>query len=193
MRRTLPGSIARAATGSSSRRRARLGRCPGLRRFRLEPGAHARGRSAGSRGRPGPPARRGPTHRRGPGGDRGPGSSSKSARDARLVGGDARLLGHLEHIELVVRYAASLGERHLGRADVHAAVELAGVGADHLATQGLGEVEARGRTCRSPWARRRRRRGVSSPAAGRAHGRASLAVRGRGRDRTGRGRRRASS
>ncbi len=41
----------------------------------------------------------------------------------------------------MVRDAAPLGDRQLGRADVHPAVELGGVGAHHLAGQGLSEVE----------------------------------------------------
>ena len=49
-----------------------------------------------------------------------------------LVGGDRCLLGDVEHVEQVVRHAAALGERELRRADVHAAVELHGVGVDDL-------------------------------------------------------------
>ena len=41
----------------------------------------------------------------------------------------------------MVRDAAALGERELGGADVHAAVELHGVGVDDLAAEALGQVE----------------------------------------------------
>src|SRR6478609_3314999 len=59
----------------------------------------------------------------------------------RLVAGDAGLLGHVEDVELVVGDAAPLGGGQLGRADVHAAVELHGVGVDDLTTEPRGEVE----------------------------------------------------
>ena len=49
-----------------------------------------------------------------------------------LIGRDARLLRDIEHIEEVVRNTAPLSERDLGRADVHAAVELHRVGVDDL-------------------------------------------------------------
>ena len=45
-----------------------------------------------------------------------------------LVARDGRGLGDLEHVELVVRDAAALGDGQLGGADVHAAVELHRVG-----------------------------------------------------------------
>ena len=103
------GSMASAASGSSvaqpgAGRRCRLGG-----RLGLEPGPHRRGPWAGSRARRGPRARRGRTRRRGPDACPRPWMAAKSARDATLVGGDARLLRHVEHVELVVRYAASLG------------------------------------------------------------------------------------
>src|SRR6478736_6412416 len=59
----------------------------------------------------------------------------------RLVAGDAGLLGHVEDVELVVGDAAPLVGGQLGRADVHAAVELHGVGVDDLTTEPRGEVE----------------------------------------------------
>jgi hypothetical protein len=58
-----------------------------------------------------------------------------------LIGGDACLLGHLEDVELMVRYAAPLPHRDLGRPDVHAAIELHGVGIDDLAADLAGERE----------------------------------------------------
>lgn len=51
---------------------------------------------------------------------------------ADLVGGDAGLLAHGQDVDLVVGHAAALGEGQFGGADVHAAVELGGVGIDHL-------------------------------------------------------------
>ena len=42
-------------------------------------------------------------------------------------------------VEQVVRHAAPLGEVGLGGADVHAAVELHGIGVDHLTAEPLGE------------------------------------------------------
>jgi hypothetical protein len=56
-----------------------------------------------------------------------------------LVVGDAGLLGHVEHVEKVVRNARSLLDGQLCGADVHAAVELRRVGVDHLAAEGLRE------------------------------------------------------
>ena len=56
-----------------------------------------------------------------------------------LVGGDARLLGDVEDVDLVVRDAVALPDRHLGGPDVHAPVELRRVGADDLAAEPLGE------------------------------------------------------
>ena len=68
-----------------------------------------------------------------------PGDRGEVGPGAGLVCRDAGLLGDVEHVELVVRDAAALAHRQLGRADVHAAVELRGVGADDLAAQHLGE------------------------------------------------------
>ncbi|GAA2968038.1 hypothetical protein GCM10010483_09510 [Actinokineospora diospyrosa] len=59
-----------------------------------------------------------------------------------LVGGDGGGLGHLEHVELVVGDAAALGGGDLGGADVHAPVQLQGVGVDDLAAEVFGEVVA---------------------------------------------------
>ena len=63
----------------------------------------------------------------------------------RLVPGHRRLLGDIQHVQLVVRHTRPLGRRQLGRADVHPAVELHGVGVDHLSpeTQREGDPEVR--------------------------------------------------
>ena len=55
---------------------------------------------------------------------------------ADLVGGDAGLLAHGQDVDLVVRHAAALGGGQFGGAYVHAAVELGGVGVDHLGAPG---------------------------------------------------------
>ena len=51
---------------------------------------------------------------------------------APLVPLDARLVGHIELVQEVVRYAAPLGDRQLRGSDVHAPVELHRVGVDDL-------------------------------------------------------------
>ncbi len=56
-----------------------------------------------------------------------------------LVGGDRGGLGHVEHVEQVVRHALPLGLGHLGGADVHPPVQLHGVGVDHLAAAAQGQ------------------------------------------------------
>ena len=63
-----------------------------------------------------------------------------------LVVGDARLVGHLEDVEQVVRDAAAVGHRNLRGSDVHAPVQLHGVGVHDLGMpaphgQRLSEVE----------------------------------------------------
>ena len=58
-----------------------------------------------------------------------------------LVARDGRGLGDVEHVELVVRDAAALGDGELGGADVHAAVQLHGVGVHDLAAEAFGDVE----------------------------------------------------
>ena len=50
----------------------------------------------------------------------------------------------VEHVELVVRDASTLGRRQLGGADVHAAVQLHRVGVDDLAADPFGDVERQG-------------------------------------------------
>ena len=65
--------------------------------------------------------------------DRGPGQP--------LVLGDAGPLGHVPHVEHVVRYATPLGRRRLRGADVHAPVELHGVGVDDLGAETPGQLD----------------------------------------------------
>ena len=52
-----------------------------------------------------------------------------------LVAGHRSGLGHVPHIELVVRDSLALGRGELGGANVHTAVELHGIDVDHLAAQ----------------------------------------------------------
>ena len=66
-------------------------------------------------------------------GDDGP----RPALELRDGGG----LRHVEHVDEVVRDAATLGLRELRRTDVHPPVELHRVGVDDLPTESLGEVE----------------------------------------------------
>ena len=58
-----------------------------------------------------------------------------------LEASDRRLVEDVERVDLVMRDAPTLVRRELGRPDVHAAVELGGVGVDDLAAETLGEVE----------------------------------------------------
>jgi hypothetical protein len=58
-----------------------------------------------------------------------------------LVLGDARALGHVPHVQQVVRHPAPLGRGGLRGADVHAAVELHRVGVDHLGADPLGQLD----------------------------------------------------
>ena len=63
-----------------------------------------------------------------------------------LVPGHGGVLGDLEHVEKMMRDAAPLVERELGRADVHSAIELHRVGVDDLRRppvrrEGRGEIE----------------------------------------------------
>src|SRR5205823_3964168 len=64
--------------------------------------------------------------------DRGPGELG--------VFGHVRGLGHRPDVEQVMRDAAPGGRGFLGRADVHALVELHRVGVHHLAAEGEGEL-----------------------------------------------------
>ena len=64
-----------------------------------------------------------------------------------LVGGDIGVLAHTEDVDLMVGVPAPLGGRQLGGANVHAAVELGGVGVKNLGAaaarpaQGVGQVQ----------------------------------------------------
>ena len=64
-----------------------------------------------------------------------PGDGGEVGARLPLVGRDAGLVAHVEHVELVVRYATALRRRQLRGADVHPPVELHGVGVDHLTAQ----------------------------------------------------------
>ena len=58
-----------------------------------------------------------------------------------LVRREAGLLGDVQDVELVVGHAPALLDGELGRADVHAAIELHRVGADDLAVQPQGQLD----------------------------------------------------
>src|SRR3546814_9851315 len=66
----------------------------------------------------------------------GVGAAAVDAADRRagrlLVPGDSRLVGDIEHVQKVVRDAAALGLGQLRRTDVHAPIQLHGVGVDDL-------------------------------------------------------------
>ena len=69
-----------------------------------------------------------------------------------LIARDGRRLGDVQHVELVVGYTATLGDRQLRGPDVHPAVELHGVGVHDLAAQSLGHRECQRRlagSCRA--------------------------------------------
>ena len=55
-----------------------------------------------------------------------------------LVAGDGRRLGDVQHVELVVRDAAAVGDGQLRGPDVHPAVELHGVGVHDLTAEPFG-------------------------------------------------------
>ena len=60
---------------------------------------------------------------------------------ALLEVGEGRLVGDVEDVEEVVRDAAPLVRWELVGPDVHAAVELHGVGVDDLPTQSVGQCQ----------------------------------------------------
>jgi len=60
-----------------------------------------------------------------------------------LVARDGGVLVDVEHVELVVRHPAPLGDGQLGGPDVHPAVQLHGVGVDHLPAEPLRERDAK--------------------------------------------------
>ena len=140
-----------AVPGQDRGRGVRVDAAPAGRAARPAPAAassaSSRARTAGSVGgissrsstartySPDPPTRTGTPPARG---DRRP----RAARASPLVRGHAGLLGDVEHVEQVVRHAAALGRRQLRRADVHAAVELHGVGVDHLAAERAAPARA---------------------------------------------------
>ena len=139
-RRPLSGRIRSAASGSTLGQPPVQRPGPDLGQLGLEPradGLVGAGELEAVEHGPGV-ERRPPDQHRGPAGraqvgHHGPGP----ALELR----DAGRLGDVEDVEEVVGDAAALGGRQLGGADVHAAVELHGVGVDDLPAQGLGEVE----------------------------------------------------
>ena len=137
-RRPLFGSIASAAAGSTAAQLGEQGGDP----LAVEPLLQGRPYVGVGR-RDLEPVERRPHVEPRPARDHGHGAAGQHGVDVGprvpLVGGDAGLLGHVEHVELVVRDAVPLLGRHLGGADVHPAVELRGVGADDLAAQPLRE------------------------------------------------------
>ena len=60
----------------------------------------------------------------------------------------------VNYVNKVVGYAFSIGEGWLGGADVEVAVDLAGVGGDHLDGGVIGELKGKGGFCRWRWGRR---------------------------------------
>ena len=157
MRRPLLGRIAAAAAGSSPASRACSAGAPTLVQLGVEPGADLAATRRGSRG--------GRARRAGRARSRRPGSAVRprpaiSAMPARAIAwysATAADLVQRPDVEQVMRHAAPLGRGQLGRADVHADVELHRVGVDDLAAEPLGPARRRGRTCRWRSARRRRR------------------------------------
>jgi len=65
-----------------------------------------------------------------------------------LIAADRRGLGDVEHVELVMRNPAPLGNRQFRGADVHPAVELHGVGVDDLTAEPFGQVQRQGTLAR---------------------------------------------
>ena len=134
MRRPLPGRTAAAAAGSTVGQPRVQCRSAELLQLRLQPGPHG---GVGARevqlveDRP----------------DVQPGPSDEQRDDARgaqpvdlrprplPVLGHGRRFAHVPQVEQVVRHPAPFGGVGLGRADVHAAVELHRVGVDHLAAE----------------------------------------------------------
>ena len=131
--RSCSAAARRAASSSSSRPRTRR-RCRGTRTGRAPRGCTAPSRRPAPGPRPGRGSRRRP---RGPapGTARPSRARCTSSRSSRWCGNAAALLG-----------------RQLGGADVHAAVDLHGVGVDHLAAEPLAPGRARGRSCPRRWA-----------------------------------------
>src|SRR5262249_44320021 len=83
-----------------------------------------------------------------------------------LIARDGRRLGYFENVELVVRDAATLGYRQLRSADVHAAVELHGVGVHDLTADVFGDGQRERGLAGAGWADDRDRscHGCQTPA-----------------------------
>ena len=77
--------------------------------------------------------------------------ASTSAVAALLIPADRRGLRDVEDVELVVRDPPPLGDRQFRGADVHAAVQLHGVGVDDLAAEPLRQVQRQRALARAGW------------------------------------------
>ena len=138
----------------------------GVRRRRAARAAQrARPRRARPPARPGPPRRCRGT-RSGPGspgcrapsrptstGTRPPRAQPRGRRPAPSAWNSATVAGRatVQGVQQVVRDPPALGDRQLGGADVHAAVDLHRVGVDDLAAERARRGPARGRSCRRRW------------------------------------------
>ena len=153
MRRPSVGRIDSAAAASTRASSTCSADHPDLVEPLLPPGPHLR---VGGRKRPVVEQRLHVQHR--PADHDGHGAADSDRLDVRggglLVPADGRGLGHLEHVELVVRDAAPLGRGQLRGADVHAAVELHRVGINDLSADVVSATSSASAACRCRWARR---------------------------------------
>ena len=142
IRRPLLGRIARRGLGVGGGEPGVQGAGAAQRRAPPPAGRGPRGRCRGTPGCRWPPRTYSPE----PPTRTGERPSASSAVDLGagqpLVLGDAGGLGDVPDVQQVVRDAAALLGRQLGGADVHAPVELHGVGVDDLAAEALGEGDA---------------------------------------------------
>ena len=141
MRRPSVGRIDAAASASTRGQLARAVRRRRRRRVGPPTAPAPPGRSPETPIRRAATGRRASTRRRSTGTAPRARIASTSAAAACWYRPTVAVCGHVEHVELVVRNAATLGGRQFGGADVHAAVELHGVGVDDLAAEPLGDVE----------------------------------------------------
>ena len=123
------------AASSASRRSRTAGSVPG--KFRSS--------RAARRYSPEPPTRIGTRPRAVDLGDGVPGHP--------LVFGHVRGVPHVPHVEQMMRDALALGDGELGRADVHAPVQLHGVGVDDLAAELTGQPQREIGLARPRWGR----------------------------------------
>ena len=140
-RRPFSGRIRAAASGSAAAQpRVQRRRADAL-QLGLEPATGRPRRCRGTRSGRGSRGCRAPSRRPAPAPARARAARRSTARaqpwNCATVAVSVTVLG----VQQVVHDAAPLGDRQLGRADVHAAVDLHGVGVDDLAAQPLREVE----------------------------------------------------